>query len=187
MKKLEIVGYKRANLGKKASRDFRAEGYVPGVLYGGAQQVHFYAPSILFRDLLYTPDVYEVELNIEGDIFRAILQDTQFHPVNDVLIHADFLEVNDDKKVKVNVPIKFVGTSPGVLKGGKLVQKLRKITLKGTVNNIPEFVEVNISHLDLGKSVKVAEINVENCVILNPKSNPIATIDIPRSLRGKQQ
>lgn len=185
MKKLEIVGYQRANLGKKASRDFRADGLVPCVLYGGKEQVHFSVPLILFRDLLYTPDVYEVELNIEGDIYRAILQDTQFHPVNDVVIHADFMEVDDSKTIKINVPIKFIGNSPGVIKGGKLVQKLRKMTLKGTVNNIPDAVEVSISHLDLGKSVKVGEVSVANCTILNPTSNPIATIGIPRALKGK--
>ncbi|MFN8356059.1 MAG: 50S ribosomal protein L25/general stress protein Ctc [Spirosomataceae bacterium] len=185
MQKIEIVGYKRANLGKATSSAIRNEGNVPGVLYGGATQVHFYAPVILFRDLLYTPNVYEVELNIEGTVYRAILQDAQFHPVNDTLIHVDFLEVNDSKKIKVDVPIKFVGASPGVLRGGKLVQKLRKISLKGTVNQIPDFIEVQIGDLDLGKSRKVGDISVEGCQILNPNSNPICTIDIPRALRGK--
>lgn len=184
MKKLEIVGFKRANLGKKESKDLRAEANIPAVLYGGANQVHFYAPAILFRDLLFTPDAYEVTLNIEGDIYRAILQDTQFHPVNDSLLHADFLEITD-KPIKVNVPLKFVGNSPGVQKGGKLVQKLRKITLRGAAENIPDAVEINISHLDLGKSVRVNEVKVENVEILNALSLPIATIDIPRSLRGK--
>ncbi|MFT4033254.1 MAG: 50S ribosomal protein L25, partial [Siphonobacter sp.] len=100
MKQLEIVGYKRANLGKKESKDLRIEGYVPAVVYGGAEQIHFYAPTILFRDLLFTPDAYEVTLNIEGDIHKAILQDTQFHPVNDSLLHADFLEITG-KPIKV--------------------------------------------------------------------------------------
>ncbi|PQA59903.1 50S ribosomal protein L25/general stress protein Ctc [Siphonobacter curvatus] len=184
MKKLEIVGFKRANLGKKESKDLRAEGLIPSVLYGGGEQIHFSAPTILFRDLLYTPDAYEVTLNIEGEIRKAILQDTQFHPVNDSLLHADFLEITD-KPIKVNVPVKFVGNSPGVIKGGKLVQKLRKITLRGQAENIPDFVEVSIEGLDLGKSVRVAEVNVENVEILNARSLPIATIDIPRSLRGK--
>ena len=185
MKKIEIVGYNRANLGKSTSKGIREVGNVPCVLYGGSKQVHFYAPVILFRDLLYTPNVYEVELNIEGEIHRAILQDAQFHPVNDTLIHVDFLEVNDTKKIKIDVPIKFLGSSPGVLRGGKLVQKLRKISLRGTVAQIPDFVEVQVGDLDLGKSRKVADITVEGCQILNPLSNPICTIDIPRALRGK--
>jgi len=184
MKKLEIVGFKRANLGKKGSKDLRAEGYIPSVVYGGGEQLHFYAPTILFRDLLFTPEAYEVTLNIEGEIRKAILQDTQFHPVNDSLLHADFLEITD-KPIKVNVPVKFVGNSPGVIKGGKLVQKLRKVTLRGLADNIPDFVEVSIEGLDLGKSVRVSDIKVENVEILNALSLPVGTIDIPRSLRGK--
>jgi large subunit ribosomal protein L25 len=185
MKKLEIVGYKRANLGKKSAKDLRAETYVPAVLYGGTDQVHFYAPAILFRELIYTPDAYEVTLNIEGTEYRAILQETQFHPVNDQLLHADFLEITD-KPIKIQVPLRFVGNSPGVLKGGKLVQKIQKLKVKGPADAIPDFIEVSIEGLDLGKSVKVSELKAEGFEILNPKANPVATIDIPRSLRGKQ-
>jgi large subunit ribosomal protein L25 len=185
MKKLEIVGFKRETLGSKSAKDLRNEAYAPCVLYGGSENVHFYAPMFLFRDLLYSNNVYEVALNIEGTVYRAVLQDSQFHPVNDVLLHVDFLEVNDSKVIRLDVPVKFVGTSKGVLAGGKLLAKLRKITLKGTVNDMPDFVEVDISHLDLGKSVKVGEVSVDGCVILNSVSNPIATIEIPRALRGK--
>jgi large subunit ribosomal protein L25 len=185
MKKLEIVGYKRETVGTKSAKDLRNEALVPCVLYGGKEGVNFYAPMILFRDLLYSPNVYEVQLNIEGTLYRAVLQDSQYHPVNDSLLHVDFLEVDDVKKVKLSVPVKFVGSSKGVLIGGKLSVKLRSLTLKGTVNDIPDFVEVNIAHLDLGKSVKVGEVSVEGVTILNSPSNPIATVDIPRALRGK--
>ena len=185
MKKLEIVGYKRSTLGTKGSKDLRLEALAPCVLYGGKEQVHFAVPMILFRELLYSADVYEVELNIEGDIHRAILQDAQFHPVNEMILHVDFLEIDSKKPIKIDVPVKIIGNSPGVIKGGKMVQKLRKVSLRGLVANIPDFVTADISGLDLGQTVKVNKLVVEGCEILNPMSNPVATIDIPRALRGK--
>ena len=185
MKSLEIVGYKRANLGKKASKDLRADAQVPCVLYGGTDQVHFHAPMILFRDLLYTPDAYQVTLNIEGDLYTAILQEAQFHPVNEMILHVDFLEIIAGKAITIEVPIKFEGNSPGVQKGGKLLQKLRKIKLRGQAADIPDYIHIDISDLDLGRSVKVSELKVEKATILNNPSLPVATVEIPRSLRGK--
>lgn len=185
MKQLEIVGYKRANLGKKASKDLRAEAQVPCVLYGGTEQVHFSSPMILFRDLLYTPDVYEVTLNIEGAIYKAILQEAQFHPVSETILHVDFLQIVEGKPITVEVPLKFEGNSPGVQKGGKLVQKLRKVKMRGMATDIPDYVRVDITDMDLGKSVKVSQLKVDNVTVLNNPSLPVATIDIPRSLRGK--
>ena len=187
MKKHEIVGFKRANLGKSESQELRAQGYIPSVLYGGSEQIHFYAPSILFRTLLFTPDVFEITLNIEGDIHTAILQETQFHPVNDSLIHADFLEIVEGKEIKVDVPVKLTGTSTGVMKGGKLNQKLRKLRVQGLASNIPDYIEVDVTNLDLGKSVKVAAIQPEGYSILSPTSNPVASVEIPRALRGQMQ
>jgi large subunit ribosomal protein L25 len=184
MKKIEIVGYQRANLGRAESQAIRAEGNIPCVLYGGDEQIHFYAPAILFRELVYTPNVYEVLLNIEGTEYRAILQETQFHPVSDVLLHADFLQVTDGKSVKVAVPVRLVGTAPGVQKGGKLVTRVRKLRVKGTVENIPNYIDVDVSQLDLGKSVRVGQIPVSNIELLEAASNPVASIEIPRALRG---
>lgn len=119
MKKLEIVGFKRANLGSKGAKDLRAEALAPCVLYGGKEQVHFAVPMILFRELLYSADVYEVELNVEGDKYRAVLQDAQFHPVNEMILHVDFLEIIEGNPIKIAVPIKVIGNSPGVIKGVK--------------------------------------------------------------------
>jgi large subunit ribosomal protein L25 len=187
MKKIEIVGYQRANLGRTESQAIRAEGNVPCVLYGGSEQVHFYAPAILFRPLLFTPDVYDVTLNIEGAEYRAILQETQFHPVSDALIHADFLQVAD-KPVKVAVPVRLVGNAPGVQKGGKLVTRVRKLRVRGTVDAIPEYIDVDVSKLDLGKSVRVGEIPVLSGIeMLEQASNPVCSIEIPRALRGQMQ
>ncbi|MFD2248141.1 50S ribosomal protein L25/general stress protein Ctc [Pontibacter ruber] len=186
MKTLEIIGFKRANLGKAQTKELRNESYVPGVLYGGAEQVHFYAPAILFRDLVYSPEVYEVDLNIEGTHYRAVLQDIQFHPVNEMLLHVDFLELNDEKTVKLDIPVKFVGNSPGVMAGGKLVTKLRKLKVKALPANLPDAIEVDISDLELGKSIKVSKIKKGDYEILTSGNAPVATVTIPRALKSAQ-
>ena len=123
MKTIEIIGYRRANLGKSDSQRLRDEGNVPCVLYGGDNQVHFYAPMILFRDVVYTNEAHFVHLNIEGEESQAILQEVQFHPVSEIILHADFLRISEDRKIKMNIPARLVGQAPGVSKGGTLVQK----------------------------------------------------------------
>ncbi|MGR3810005.1 50S ribosomal protein L25/general stress protein Ctc [Jiulongibacter sp. NS-SX5] len=183
MKKTEIVGYKRANLGRSAANQLRAEGQVPCVLYGGKEQVSFYAPAYLFRPLIYTPDAFEVTLNIEGTEYTAILQDKQFHPVNDTLVHADFLEITPEKVIKIKVPIRLVGTAAGLTQGGKLQHKLRQLKVKGPANMIPEYVDVDVSSLKLGQSVKVEVIDLPGIEIIDPTSNPIASVNIPRAAK----
>jgi large subunit ribosomal protein L25 len=187
MKTIEIIGYKRANLGKKESKDLRAEAMVPCVLYGGSEQIHFYSPMILFRPLVYTQDVYRVLLNIEGDTHEAFLQATQFHPVSDVMLHADFLLIRNDKKVKLEVPVRFKGTAVGVTKGGKLVQKVEKIKVLALPQDLPSYLEVDVTDLDLSKSVRVSDIPVGNFKILNAPAIPIATVMVPRALKGKEE
>ncbi|HHP7241783.1 MAG TPA: 50S ribosomal protein L25/general stress protein Ctc [Cyclobacteriaceae bacterium] len=187
MKTHEIIGYKRANLGKSESKRLRAEGNVPCVLYGGEHQVHFYAPMILFRDLVYTSEIHFVELNIEGDIYKCILQDIQFHPVSEVILHADFLLLRDDRLIKMNVPIKLHGNAPGVIKGGKVVMKLRYLTIKALPDNMPEYLDVDISKLELGKSIKVGEIEPKDYQILNNELVSIVSVEVPRAMRGKTE
>lgn len=185
MKTVEIVGYKRANLGKSEAKKLREDGMVPGVLYGGEEQVHFYAPMILFRDLVYTDEAHFVNLNVEGDVYEAILQDIQFHPVSESIMHVDFLQLFRGTKIKMNIPVRPVGVPPGIQQGGKLIKKLRLMTVKALPKDMPEFIEVNVSKLGLGKSVKVGEVPTENFEILN---NPLVTImgiEVPRALRGK--
>jgi len=185
MKTVEIIGFKRANLGKKESKDLRAAGSVPCVIYGGKSQVHFHAPMILFRDLVYTPNAAFVHLNIEGQEFKAILQDIQFHPVNEMILHADFLELNENSPVKLDIPVKFLGVAPGVQKDGKLVSKMRKLTVKALPSEMPEFIEVDISKLELGKTVKVGELGEAKYNILNSPLVSIASVEVPRALKGK--
>jgi large subunit ribosomal protein L25 len=182
MKTTEIVGYKRANLGRKVAQDLRNEGMVPGVLYGGEEQIAFYAPAYLFRPLIFTSDAYRVKLNIEGTIYDVILQETQYHPVNDTLIHADFFIVNDEKVVKIKVPIRLNGVSRGQRSGGKLLHKLRQLTMRGRVMDIPEYVDVDITDLRLGKSIKVSSIELSDLEILDSPDNPIASVNVPRSV-----
>ena len=184
MKSLEIVGFKRANLGKTDAKALRLDAQVPCVLYGGTDTVHFSVPAILFRELLYTPEAHIVDLNVEGTLYKAIVQDAQFHPVNEMLLHVDFLELEDGKEVKMDIPVKYIGVSPGVLAGGKLASKLRKVRVRATMDNLPDYVEVDISDLALGKSIKVNKVVPNNFTILTSPEAPIATVAIPRALKG---
>jgi large subunit ribosomal protein L25 len=185
MRTVEIIGFKRANLGKTEAKQLRREASVPCVLYGNKMEpVHFHSPMILFRDLVYTPKVSFVKLNIEGTEYDAILQDIQFHPVNEIILHADFLLLSPDRKIRLDVPVQLEGTSPGVQKGGKLVSKLKKIKVEALPADMPENITVNISKLDLGKSIKVGEVTAGNYLILNSPLVTIATVEIPRALRN---
>jgi large subunit ribosomal protein L25 len=186
MKTVEVIGYKRANLGKSESKRLRAQGYAPCVVYGKGEQIHFYSPMILFKDLLYTPEARFVELNIEGDKRKAIVQDSQFHPVSEMIMHVDFLELADDKPIKMAIPVKTVGTSPGVMNGGKLIMKMRHLMIKSLPKDMPEFIEVDISTLKLGKTVKVASLTQEGYEILNSPLVSIASVEVPRAMKGKE-
>ena len=180
MEIIEIIGYKRANLGKQNSKKLREEGNVPCVVYGGKEQIHFHSPMILFRDLVYTPGANFVKLNIEGVEKDAILQDIQFHPVSETILHADFLELQDDKKVKMEIPVKIIGDSPGVQQGGKILMRIRKLSLMAYPKNMPSFVEVDISELQLGKSIKVEELLNDQYDILNSPLVSVVSVNIPR-------
>lgn len=185
MKNVEIIGYRRANLGKTEAKRLREEGMVPGVLYGGEEQIHFYAPMILFRELVYTDEAHFVSLNVEGQEFEAILQDIQFHPVSEIIMHVDFLQLFRGTKIKMEIPVHPVGTPPGIQQGGKLIKKLRFLTVRALPKDMPEHIEIDVSTLGLGKSVKVGEVPTNNFEVLN---NPLVTImgiEIPRALKGK--
>ncbi len=185
MKNVEIIGYNRANLGKTQSKQLRNEGNVPCVVYGGGQQIHFYAPAFQFKDLVYTDEAHFVNLNIEGKEYHAILQDIQFHPVSEVILHADFLQLFEDKFVKMNVPVHFVGTSKGVTKGGTLVKKRRKLAVKALPKDMPDFITVDITNLDFHKALKVGSVQTENYEIQDSPIASIAVVEVPRALRGK--
>ena len=187
MKTVEIIGYKRANLGKTEAKRLREEGMVPCVVYGGEKQIHFYAPMILFRDLVYTDEAHFALLTIEGEPepFEAIIQDVQFHPVSEIIMHADFLQLFRGTPIKMNIPVHPVGQAPGISQGGKLIRKIKYLQIKALPKNMPEFIEVDVSNLGLGKSIKVGELEVGEYEILNSPLVTLAGIEVPRALRGK--
>lgn len=185
MKTIEVLAYERKDMSNAANKKLRREGFVPGVLYSKENLVHFYAPAILFRDIVYTDKAAYVDLNVEGVIYKCILKDLQFHPVSETLLHVDMLELLPANPVIMDIPVSFSGKAPGIQLGGKLQARLRKLKVKALPENMPETVVVDISKLTLGKSVKVGEIQPGQYEILNHPGNPVATVIVPRALRGK--
>ncbi len=183
MKTIEIVGYKRANLGKAESQRLRNDGYVPCVVYGGNEQVHFYAPMILFRDLVYTNEAHFVHLNLEGEESKAILQEVQFHPVSEIILHADFLKIADDRKIKMSIPVRLVGKAKGVDKGGALVRKRAALKVSGFSKDMPDHIDVDVSELDFHHAVKVGDMKMEGLEFLDPKQSAIAAVEVPRAAK----
>jgi large subunit ribosomal protein L25 len=182
MKTVALTGELRSTLGSKDSRALRNEGKVPCVLYGGGEHIHFYIYSPDFKNLVYTPNMYKVQLTIEGKKHLAILHDMQFHPVNESIIHADFLAVDEKKIVTVSIPVKVSGNSPGVRAGGKLIQKIQRLKVKGLIANIPDAVELNIDTLELGQSIKVKNIGIDNIEILDSKDNAVVSVKMTRNV-----
>lgn len=183
MKTVEIIGYRRANLGKSDAQKVREEGMVPCVLYGGKDQVHFIAPMILFREAVYTNEAHFVHLNIEGEECQAILQEVQFHPVSEILLHADFLRISEDRKIKMQIPVRLVGQAPGVAKGGALVRKRAALKVYGFPKDMPDHIDVDVSTLDFHHAIKVADMKFPGLDFLDPKAAAIAAVEVPRAAK----
>ena len=184
MKTFELKGAVRTDLGKKASKADRVGDNVPCVLYGGAENVHFTTTVGDIRKLIYTPEVFVVNLDIDGKKTKSIMKALQFHPVSDKVLHIDFLQVTEDKPVVVELPVKLEGLAEGVKAGGKLALEMRKLKVKGLYNQIPENIVINVSDLGLGKSIQVAKVAVENLEILNAKNAVVAQVKLTRAARG---
>ena len=182
MKTVALTGELRTDLGTKHSRAMRNEGKVPCVLYGGGDHIHFYVYSPDFKALVYTPNTYKVQLTIDGKKYMSILHDMQFHPVNEAILHADFLAVDEKKPITVSIPVLIEGNSPGVRAGGKLIQKIQRLKIKGLISNIPDSINVNIDQLDLGQSIKVKNVEVSNIELLDNKDNAIVTVKMTRNV-----
>lgn len=181
MKSITIKGSERESVGKAATRAARNAGMVPCVLYGGDQPVHFTAESKAFKDLVYTPNVHTVVIDLNGKTYNAILQDIQFHPVNDRILHLDFYQLQDDKEITMEVPVKVVGTSPGVLGGGVLRLNQRKLKVRALPSNLPDFVEANISSLEMGNKLYVTQIETKEFKLLHPDNTVVAQVRISRA------
>ena len=185
MQTVKVSGDIRENLGKKSSKATRREGLVPAVLYGAGDPVHFNIKALDVRSLIYTPDFKLAELSVGGKDYRAIVKDYQFHPVTDQLRHVDFLALQDGHPIKVQVPVVFEGTSPGVRGGGKLQVNVRRVKIKTTPENLVDRLVLDISSLELGQAIRVRDIQaIEGVEIMNPGGQPVATVEVPRALRS---
>jgi large subunit ribosomal protein L25 len=182
MKSVSISGSLRENVGKKDAKAQRAQGFIPCVIYGGNEQLQFVVEKTQFRHLLFTPEVKYVELEVGDKKFVAVVQATQWHPITDHLLHVDFLEVIDNKPIVIGLPVKITGTSPGVLRGGKLMKKVRKLTVKGLLQNIPEEITVDISNLEINEMIKVCDLSVPNLTFIENPNTVIVNISSTRNV-----
>ena len=182
MKTLAISAKTRNGTGKTDSKALRNQGNVPCVLYGGEKQVCFYAHENDFRNLVYTPDVFIVELDIEGEKCRAVMQDLQFHPVTDKLLHLDFLEIFDDKEVTVTIPVHLKGNAVGIRDGGILSFRRRKIITRAIPGNLPDYIEINIEDVEIGQSIFIKDLRDERYTFLAPDNAVVVGVWIAREL-----
>ena len=182
MKTLAISAKLRNGTGKKDSKALRNQGNVPCVLYGGEKQVCFYAHENDFRNLVHTPDVFIVELDIEGEKYRAIMQDLQFHPVTDKLLHLDFLQIFDDKEVTMTIPVHLEGMSIGIRNGGVLSFRRRKIITRAIPGNLPDYIEINIEDLDIGQSIFIRDLRVDKYSFLAADNAVVVGVRTAREL-----
>ena len=180
MKTIEIKGTFRTELGKKSSKQIRKTGNVPCVIYGKEKNIHFHAHENSFKNLVYTAQAHLVKLSIEDKEFKAVLKDMQFHPVNDKILHADFIEIFDNKPVIINIPIRVSGDSVGVLAGGKLSIKRRTLKVKSLAKDLPEFLPVNITDLKIHEGFKVGDLSFEKIELLDPKKSMVLSIATSR-------
>jgi len=181
MKSITIKGSQRESVGKAASKALRNAGQVPCVLYGGDNVLHFSAPELAFKDIVYTPNVYTAAIELNGKTYDAILQDIQFDPVTDKIIHIDFYQLNKSKEITIEVPIQIEGTSPGIMAGGTLRIVNRKLKVKALPDNLPDFVPVNISGLEMGNKLYVTKLAQENYKIMHPDNTVVCQIRVSRA------
>lgn len=186
MKTVSLSGSLRTNVGKSDAASLRNKGQVPCVIYGGKEQTHFYADERAFKNIIYTPDTNLVNIDLGDKKFTAVVQEAQFHKINDKLIHVDFLEVVEGKPVTVWIPVKTVGQSEGVKEGGKLNVKMRKVKVRGLVNKLPERIELNIEKLGIGKSISVGDINIDGLTLLHPKNISVVSVQVTRNVAAEE-
>ncbi len=186
MKSVSISGSPRVNVGKKDAKAIRVQKMVPCVIYGGKEQIFFTTTEDSFKNVVYTPEICTVKIDINGKEYNSILQDIQFHPVTDKILHVDFLEIFDNKPIVMMVPLKTKGTAPGIIKGGKLTMKVKKLKIKALPKNLPDNITIDISKLDIGDCIRVGEIAVENMTILDSPNNIAASVRVTRVVVEEQ-
>lgn len=184
MKSIELKGTVRTTLGKNSSEQLRNKKRVPCILYGGKELIHFSVDEPDLKPIIFTPNVYLIDLIIDGKKHSAKIQAFQFHPVTDKTIHIDFYEVEQDKSIVIELPVKVEGNSIGVREGGKLIQDARKLQVRSIVKNLPDEIVVDISSLALGKSIRVGDLTVKNIEFLDTKNSPVVSVKLTRAARG---
>jgi large subunit ribosomal protein L25 len=182
MKTVSLSGSLRENVGKKDAKMHRKEFKVPCVMYGGKEQIHFVADEKALMKIMHTPIAYIFELSVDGKKHSTIVQDVQYHPVTDRMLHVDFMQIIPEKPVTIGVPIKVVGVAPGVLRGGRLIKKMRKLVIKALVQHLPDEITVSIDGLEIADSVKVSDMVLENVTFLDPASSVIVGVRTARSV-----
>jgi large subunit ribosomal protein L25 len=180
MKTIEINGSFRKELGKKSSKELRKAGNVPCVVYGGKENIHFFSHENNFTKLIYTPDAHLVHLKIDGEEYRVILKEIQYHPVSDRIIHVDFTQVFDDKPISISIPISVSGDSVGVIAGGKLRIRKRSLMVRGLAADIPEHLPIDITDLKIHDSVKVGDLSYDKIELIDMKKSMVLTIATSR-------
>ncbi len=181
MKSITITGSKRESVGKVSTKALRNAGKVPCVLYGGDKPLHFSADEVSFKNLVYTANVYTAMIELDGTTYHAILQDIQFHPVTDKILHIDFYQLFDDKMVAMNIPVRLVGTSPGVINGGSLSFAKRKLSVRALPADLPDFINADISKLKIGMKLVVSDLADEKFTILHPETTVVVQVRTARS------
>ncbi len=186
MNTITIEGHLRTEFGKSATRQIRSEDKVPGVIYGGAKEINFVAPAAAFKSIVYTPEFMLANVKVDGESYRCVLKELQFDKVSDELLHVDFLELVEDKKVSVTIPLKFVGVPAGVKSGGKLSTKIKALKVKTLPKYLKENIEMDISSLELNGNLRVQDVVAENMEILNSPRIPIASVTMTRQLKQEE-
>jgi large subunit ribosomal protein L25 len=180
MKEVSLSGSVRSNVGKKDAKAVRVNGDIPCVIYGTGKQIHFSVKHIEMEKLVYTPDVNIISLEIGGTKYRSIIQDIQFHPVTDKIVHIDFIELQENKRVKVSIPLNLYGRSTGVLSGGKLQQIFKRVKVFALPNDIPASIEVDITKLKIGQSIRIKDINTPALNIINAPNAVVCSVKMAR-------
>ncbi len=184
MKKFQIKGTARQLVGKKDTKSLRAQDLVPCVIYGGEKVIHFQAHENEFRKLVYTPKVYQTEIDVDGVVYNAFMQALQFHPVTDKLLHIDFLEIRENVPVKLQIPVRLDGYAKGIQQGGRLKANLRTLKAKGFSKDFPDEITIDVTELSIGESIRVSDVSVPGIEILNAESVPVATVVVTRAARA---
>ena len=184
MKTFDLKGTTRKELGKKATKQVRNSESVPCVLYGEGEPIHFMGNEKEYGQVIYTPSSYQINLDIDGTIYPAVMKAQQFHPVSDRLLHLDFMKIAKDKPVSVSIPVRLEGFAKGVQQGGKLKLEMRRVTVRGLINLLPDELVIDVTTLEVGQSLKVRDLNPADFTIMDPKNSVLASVKTTRAAKG---